>query len=266
MSASLALPQLLPYSALKLGNVVVDREDPMRSIYASPGLVVSEEEGNIDLGQHDRGAGLSVILSRILKASFAASRHRDHSIEAASVKTYIMKNAEDTVFPKLCDEDVQFQLWLEKTTRNKDAYFVVGLQTLVDADVGIGSARGISGTAGTSVSTGHPAADVEVEGTISTQAERDVSFTADGEQIFAVKYRKIRLNAFGTKDIDQAHLSSRARWQSRLNTRAKNPGPVPELQASLAAEEANENLDIVWDDGKMHILASSRTINPAMKS
>jgi len=273
MRTGLALPHLLPYGALKLGNVVVDRERPMRSIYESPHLVVSEEEGNMvvvsgsrytDLGQHDRGAGLSIILSRVFKASLAAFGHHDHSINAASVKTYIMKNAQDIVFPELCD-DVQFQLWLEQVVRKRDAYFVVGLQTLADANIGTGSARGVGGTAGAPVAPGQPAADVEAKGTAMTQTERDVSFTADGEQIFAVEYCKIVLNPFRPTDIDQAHLSSRSRWQSRLKTRANQDDSLAVVQASLAAEEANENLGVVWDDGMTRILASSTTIDESTK-
>ena len=128
------LPFFLKRSALDAGCVIANPEHPLQRKYTSTDIEISETTGNLvitsgsmykDLQRYDRGAGLSVLLANLVKSSLSADAQRDFSLDTKLVRTYELVNS-DTIFESLCDEP-GFQIWLEKTVKKSDAYFIVGM-------------------------------------------------------------------------------------------------------------------------------------------
>jgi hypothetical protein len=212
------LPRLLKRTAIDAGCVIANPEHPLQRKYTSSDIELSEAAGNLvittgstykDLQRQDRGAGLSVLLAHLVKASLSGDAQRDFSLETKLVKTYELVDS-DTVFESLCEEPA-FQIWLEKTVKKSDAYFVVGMQTLADADIKLGTARKIAAEASAEVTepSSGGGVNLNISGNVKDETGRDTNFTADEEQIYDIEVRKIKFGLFGSKEAETSHLSTK---------------------------------------------------------
>jgi len=61
-------------------------------------------------------------------------------------------------------------------------------------------------------------------------------FVADGEQICAIQYRKVRFKWFSSRDLDAAMLEKKIRWKSDWNVRGQEPGINDVLEVDLHDE------------------------------
>jgi hypothetical protein len=63
---------------------------------------------------------------------------------------------------------------------------------------------------------------LDISGSVSLAKEsnEEVGYTAIGEQVFAVQYRKIHFSWFTTQKVDKAYLEKGNRWKSYLTVRA----------------------------------------------
>jgi hypothetical protein len=269
------LPHLLPLNAVSLGNIVSNREIPTQSKYISPELHISPEDGNVlstksssykDLQQHDQGVGLSVLLSRIFEAEAAGDVSRKLTLETKEVWTHVLDDS-DGVFAVVC-EDVGFQIWLEKTIKKKDAYFVVGIQIITDAMMDIGNKTSAKANASATLATGQPGADVQAKASANNTREGDTHFVAEDKQIFAIQYRKIVFDMFDPKDAEYAQLSTKQTWVSQLKTRDNDDGgQPPKIRVALGDEEPVEgDFHVVSVREGDYFVASSGTITSLMTS
>ena len=269
------LPRLLNRTAIDAGCVIANPEHPLQRKYTSSDIEISENAGNLvitpgstyhDLQRHDRGAGLSVLLARLVKTSLSADAQQDFSLSTKLVKTYELVDS-DTIFESLCDEPA-FQTWLEKTVKKSDAYFVVGMQTLADADINLGTAQKIDLEASVTVPepTSGGSMNLNASGSVKDEKGRETAFTADGEQIYDIEVRKIKFGVFGAKEAENSQLSTKQVWLSTLRTRDSESDQPVQVQATLSDDEGGAGLIIVSEDDSGSVLASARTIEAILSA
>jgi hypothetical protein len=125
----------------------------------------------------------------------------------------------------------------------RSVYLVCGYKSLTDAHVRQSLSR--EKDADFSVSVPVPVGpiplsiglDVEVGMGFSRAGHEDYEFTAPGEQVFAVQYRKLRFAWFSGRDVDTAYLEDGNRWKLYIDSRG-----------SGTEEEAEEVLDVEVDE------------------
>jgi len=64
--------------------------------------------------------------------------------------------------------------------------------------------------------------DVGASVSLATTAGEKMAFTAPGEQVFAVQYRKIRFAWFSSRYVDKAYLEEGNRWKIYIMTRGES--------------------------------------------
>lgn len=108
------------------------------------------------------------------------------------------------------------------------------------------SAALILGAAGVPVPVPIPldsGVDVSASGAVTGDTREETRYTADGEQVFAVRYRKVQCSIFSTAKVDRAYLERGNRWKSYLELRGAeaeagvDDGVDAELAEAIAARD-----------------------------
>jgi hypothetical protein len=228
MRTSVLLQQyFLPPSAIKLWRFVTNTDEPHRDDHdqsSAAGLsiiekVVTQYNSADSLGaQRKFGTELTNFLSSSISSRTNASIH----ITTQQVKTYYLDNNGQWFRDIVKSEDVR--RWIERTIdEGEDIYVVVGYHTILNARITeqsreqklldgnlvvlISSALAASGVV---VPFGHVVdPKLAVSGGHAEGLERH--FVAQGEQIIAVQYRKVRFRLLSSNNVDKASLAKEAR-------------------------------------------------------
>ncbi len=247
---SVVLPYLFPAEAVKLGSVLTNLEEPTQSKYVQDDLEISKEAKNLlispgvsykDLQQHDREAGLSAILQHISKATLSKTHLSSLALDTKRVLTYHLADSDNT-FATVAGSN-EFRTWLETTRKRKHTYFIVGIQTLADASIDINESRASEAAAEVRPPTDQAGVEVQLEAHAKKAAKRETHFISEGEQIWAIQYRQIKLDSFLAKDPSQIHLSSNQQWVAMIKTRSTKGTPI--YTASLVDNDPGEDFQKV---------------------
>ncbi|KAJ5807091.1 hypothetical protein N7474_010683 [Penicillium riverlandense] len=230
MRVSVLLPQFfLPPSAIKLGRFVTNIDEPHRDyLDPIPGeslSVIEKVETQYDsadsLGVRRKfGSQLTAFLSSSVSSRTNASIH----INTEQVKTYYLDNNGQWFRDTVKSEDVR--KWIERTIdEGEDIYVVIGYHTVLDARIAEQS-RGqklLDGNLAVPVSSMLLASgvvvpfgdlvDPKLSGSSGRVKDLQRHFVAQGEQIIAVQYRKVRFRFLSSKSVDNATLAKEARWE-----------------------------------------------------
>lgn len=230
MPVSILLPQFfLPQTAVKLGRFVTNVHEPHR-YYHDPSprsdfSVVEKVETNYDsidtlAGHYNFVSDLTSFLSSSLSNTTKTSIR----IRTKQVKTYYLDNNGQWFRDVVQLEDVR--KWIERTIdEGEDIYVVVGFHTVLDARVGeqSGEERGFGGKLVMPISTALAAtgavvpfgnlADPRLAGNNGRTEYQQRQFVAQGEQIIAVQYRKVRFRFLSSKSVGKATLAKETRWE-----------------------------------------------------
>ncbi|KAJ5404021.1 hypothetical protein N7509_003892 [Penicillium cosmopolitanum] len=230
MRSSVLLPQFfLPPSAIKLGRFVTNIDEPHRD-YLDPRLEktfsiiekVATQYDSADSLRNQRkfGSELTAFLSSTVSSRMNTSIH----INTKQVKTYYLDNNGQWFRDIVKSEDVR--KWIERTIdEGEDIYVVVGYHTVLDARIAEQSReqKALDGNLAIPISsallaTGVVApfgelADPRLAGSSGRAEDLQRQFVAQGEQIFAVQYRKVRFRFLSSKSVDNATLAKEARWE-----------------------------------------------------
>lgn len=230
MRSNVLLPQFfLPLSAIKLGRFVTSIDEPHRD-YHDPRLdkdlnilekVASQYEGADSLrAQRNFASELTAFLSSTLSNCTNASIH----INTKQVKTYYLDNHGEWFRDIVRLEDVR--KWIERTIdEGEDIYVVIGYHTVLDARIAEHSREQklLDGNLAIPFSSALLASGVVVPfgeltdprlaGSSGQAEDSQRQFVAQGEQIIAVQYRKVRFRFFSSKSVDSATLAKETRWE-----------------------------------------------------
>jgi hypothetical protein len=278
MRASVLLPQFfLPQSAIKLGRFVTNIDEPHRDYHdPSPckdfGVIEKIEthyDGTDTLGGHRNfGSELTAFLSSSISSRTKASIR----ITANLVKTYYLDNNGEWFRDAVRSEDVR--KWIERTIdEGEDIYVVVGYHTALDARIVEQSReqKGLDGklvmpistalaTSGVFVPFGD-LADPGLAGSGGRAENRQRQFVAQGEQIIAVQYRRVRFRFFSSKGVDKAMLAKEAIWERYDRPRYLQSDGEDMVEAALEDDPPFEGNREKYIAGSGEIILSNININ-----
>ncbi|KAI2633581.1 hypothetical protein GGS26DRAFT_51738 [Hypomontagnella submonticulosa] len=207
----------------------------------APDIATQRFQNFSEIIEHARGTRLELSLLNLL--SFAASKSphtTSTSITNISSSVCIIRQLRNTsdYFTAICRQPpVRDWLQRESTKFSPNVYLVCGFRSLVDARVEQASnhntelsmSTAIPGSlivAAAGVPIVIPALDLDLGAGLSTYStsKEAAKYTATGEQVFAVQYRKVRFSRFSAKRVDKACLERGNRWHSLVQSRPGETG------------------------------------------
>jgi hypothetical protein len=277
MCASVLLPQFfLPQSAIKLGRFITNIDEPHRD-YHDPSpckgfSIIEKIETHYDsINTHGGHRNFASDLTAFLSSSISRRTKASIRITTNQVKTYYLDNNGQWFRDAIRSEDVR--KWIERTIdEGEDIYVVVGYHTALDARIAQQSREqeGLDGklviplssvlaTSGVVVPFGD-LADPGLAGSTGRAEGRQRQFVAQGEQIIAVQYRKIRFRFFSSKSVDKATLGREARWERYDRPRSVQSDREDMVEVSLEDDLSLEDYREKCIAGSGEIVFSS--VNP----
>ena len=212
---TLILRHFLPYDAVSTGNLVLDVRHPEQEFFTPEAEYITDKdivtqhlENFTYVVDQTKGSGLHAYLTTFFSTSSSSQHTSNINISSASCITRRLKNP-GTIFEQMCGSN-RTRAWLERAMRrNKPVYMVSGIQSLVDTQVNESDERVLQNKASakmpaTLASAISPGAaipggeilDFGVGVSRNGRSNERIKFSAPGEQIFAVQYRKIRFSRF----------------------------------------------------------------------
>jgi hypothetical protein len=215
MPRSILLSQFfLPLSAASLGCFVTGLDNPHQD-YHNPICNASPEAMEKVQTQLQLTSFLSSSFSKRLKASIR--------ITADQAKMYYLNNAGQWF--RHAVQSRETREWIERTIdEGEDIYVVVAYHTLLDARIiELGEQGAAGGNLVISPSTALTASGVVVPfsnvadpgpgGFRGRIEDKQRQFTALGEQIYAVQYRKVCCRWFARNKVDEMTLAKKTWWE-----------------------------------------------------
>jgi hypothetical protein len=180
-------------------------------------------------------------ITRLLNLSRSKTTTSSLHLKAKAGSLYELKSPK--TFFKLACAEAKARKWLQEGLEQaEDSYFVVGLRTFHDASVGQSGRRNesLKGNAtvpvgdavksNTGVSTGD-ALDVNVGGEKTNDIGSRESFRTEGEKVYAICYRKVKLSP---RSISDATLGKDNVW--KLYSDQREGDPTAPMQEACEAE------------------------------
>jgi hypothetical protein len=228
-STSVVQRTLLPLQSLALGRFVADLNNPLYDFIDPKG----DERPEVSVHtQNDFEQILEICSASKFKSSLSAFLHVNHEkavkdvgkITATQALTYEIVNTQ-AWFSEVCSL-LPVRTWLEGTVeRDRDAYLVVGYQTVTDAKTveESFSIKGIDGniqgsipfgaSMGLVLPSGVNPLEAGVAGNRGENGAQKRKITTPGEQIYAVSYQKVRFKWFSSRSIERSFLEKGTRWK-----------------------------------------------------
>ncbi|KLU91595.1 hypothetical protein MAPG_10113 [Magnaporthiopsis poae ATCC 64411] len=242
----------------------------------APNVAEYRFENFYDTLEAARGTRLELKLLEVLSlASLSSHRSSRTTLRSRLCVVSQLRNA-DAFFRAVCRGDRGTRAWLEseglRPGNDGRVYIVCGFKTLTDATVSHSDGRGGGVDVSASVSAGVLAAgaglplpltgDLTATVQTSVSSSEELNYTAPGERVYAVLYRRIRFAWFATRSADNAYLEKGIRWKSLVSSRGGGDegedgvqveimgGPEPdELEGNFeSAEIAGEHVLYAGED------------------
>ncbi|KAF3906300.1 hypothetical protein ABW20_dc0103146 [Dactylellina cionopaga] len=229
---------LIPLNAIALGRFVTNTKSPAEEFYDSNVLANNGDKVIITPRHNFRevlrctlGTSTYSNLTAIIASHLSKNTVDYVHLESLSNQTYQLENSTD-VFENIC-ADPNARKWLLKMIgRRRSIYMVVGLETILNAEVSCGNLRAkekggeitVPVSAALAGALAIPIAipdvlDVGIGVNKKEDHEVQASFLAPGEMVFAVQYRKLEFSWLSSKDIDKTTLRN-SRWVINLGVRS----------------------------------------------
>lgn len=234
---SLILDRPIPRDFIELGRLVLDPKYPNQD-FCQPSLesdaATQRFENFQETLERSRNTRLEIKLLSLLSLTPSAPRKSSTTITSRLCVIHQLREP-NAYFSRACGEE-SVRSWLEEGSRSlyDNVYLVCGFKTLTDAEVAVSRSNGaeIEVSAGVSGSLITAAAGVPLP--ILTDSGLDVSvgfssanersgssgYTATGEHVYAVQYRKIKFSMFSSRKAEKAYLERGNRWKSFVGARA----------------------------------------------
>lgn len=280
--STVVLNHILPPSAVDLGRLVLNREDPSQDFYPerlTPSSSLSDEPTTLlefttqrlenfrHLLTHKNGSRLHGFLTTLFSTAYTRQTDWATRIESATCITRTLCNS-TRYFRSLCKSPLA-QDWLEAALAYKrNVYLVVGIKTLTDltvhqtdskqretsleGKVPVTALAAAAGTAG--IGAGSDMFDVGAGCAYTRSGSSELGFFAPGEHVYAVQYRKVMFQWFARGKLDRSWLEEGNRWILYTGLRGSSGNEDEVVEASLVEEEMDtedEKCEVVeLDDGE----------------
>jgi hypothetical protein len=277
--------RLLPRNAVDLGRLVLHPKAPEQDFYDP--IIANKQDPIINpadiLVQHQynfshllsltSGSKLHVFLASILGLDNATESSNMSCVDSFRRSIYTLANTSE-IFKRICSSNNAARQYLEKAySRGRAVYMVVGLQTLLDAkltehtttsskkgtDITVPVALAVTATTGVPI----PLGDILDSGVKAEWLKGNKAlgmFLAQGEQVYAVQYRKIEFRWFSSGKVSEgATLREGAVWKSFWT---RNVGTEDEFEVDSVEARVDDQLEKsalgpeseIFSDGEEEIL------------
>jgi len=278
MPATILLPQLfLPRSAVSLGRFVINVNEPHQDFHdpaCEPTSNVIEKVETHYSSVH-RVAGhrhFASDLTSFVSSSFSKLAKASISITADEVKTYYLNNSGQWFRDAVRSESTR--KWIERTIdEGEDIYIVVGYHTILNARImeqcgGQSTSGGklVMPISATLAATGvlvpiSNLADPGVAGSRGCMEDEQRHFKAQGEQICAVQYRKVRLRWFASSKVENMTLGRETQWKRYDRPRYLESDGEDMIEAALEDDLAIGGDREIWTTESGEIVFSPSSSN-----
>ncbi|EYB21524.1 hypothetical protein FG05_04897 [Fusarium graminearum] len=238
----LSLP--IPRSSVELGRLVLDpkypnqdfcqptiKKDPTQGDQNATGFEIETQQFKDFRGTVTRAKGTRLEASLLNILSLAPSSPKSTSTTVTGPLCVLHQLGDTNAFFKAACQQTHVRIWLEEQSwrLRSTVYLVCGFEALADANVSLAREDKTSLdmsvnvpsallTAPTGVPV--PGLDVGAGVSVSRESSENVEYTAVGEQVFSIQYRKISFSWFSPHKVDKAHLEKGNRWVSCMSTRS----------------------------------------------
>lgn len=219
---------LLPFNSVQLGRLVFNAKNPQQEFLDPLGTTPGPEETTVrfqddfeEVLSRDRNSKFRSRITALLSISYESRDGSAINLKATRATTYQLLNS-GKWFKNACALH-KTRLWFEEgITTTRSVYLVVGFRTVTDTRItekstNGGTTQGAVHASGASL-IGAGSAHVAnlLDSTASTVQDvnysRVSSFSAPGEQIYAIQYRKVEFKWLSSRNIDKASLERDNRW------------------------------------------------------
>jgi nucleoside phosphorylase len=192
---------LFPWNSVVLGQLVISLDDPGQGFRQAPNELTKEDVGIShqhklrEIVQSTKNSTLYGKLGGILSYPFSTTNENFPEVQE---KTYSLLNS-GYYFKRLCNNP-EARKWFEKTIKyGRNVYIVVEIHTVHESSIGV---RNL---------------DTRVAG-LNTNLEtenREIQWgsPSPGEQVFAVRYRKVHFGWFSSRNMENGFLNTRICWK-----------------------------------------------------
>lgn len=179
------------------------------------------------------------LLSKLLDLTSQRSTQAGLQLAARTGRIYTLKQP-SSWFRRLC-ASTEVREWLQEQIEDgNDVHFVVGLHTLFDTttaeELALKSTHGGTLTAAVGDLTGLPIndyANISVSASVKNNQATVHHYIAPGEQIFAIRLKKVVFRFLKPRDVDNAHLGKASRWKMSSDNRSNDEEFSEIVEASL---------------------------------
>lgn len=273
---SLLLDRPIPRDFIELGRLVLDPKYPNQD-FCQPSLqsdVATQHFENFqETLERSRNTRLEIKLLSLLSLTPSAPRKSSTTITSRLCVIHQLREP-NAYFSGACREE-SVRSWLEEEGSRSlydNVYLVCGFKTLTDAEValsrsdgtGVEVSAGVSGSLLTAAS-GVPlpiltdsGLDVSVGFSSANERSGTAGYTATGEHVYAVQYRKIKFSMFSSRKVEMAYLERGNRWKSYVGARAgagvddsihvEVSGPIglPDLMGEYESLEMDDGEELLY--------------------
>lgn len=276
MPTSILLAQfLLPEAAVSLGRFVTNVDEPHREFHDpatdttpyTTKKVQSQYHGTSSC--HDERNFTSELI-RFLSSSFSKRADASVGVTSDQVTTHYLNNAREWFKQAVQHEETR--KWIERTIdEGEEIFMVTGYHTLRNARISerSGGHRYSGGKAVLPVSAALIAsgivapisgiADPGVKASSGHAQDEHGEFIAEGVQICAVQYRKVRHRWFSRKDVEKMKLARDTRWEryDRPRFLRSDGSDMIEVELEEVASYDATRETCTTEDGEVLVMASS---------
>lgn len=240
---------------VKLASLIPNIQDPeldsLESVIplSREDYTVKKAKDGLTVFQNEKDRDFRAFLSQVLNWTSKRSQSVEISLAAPSGCVYTLRQPA-AWFGKLC-EDVNVRKWLQRQIEEgKDVHFVIGLYTLFDAT----TAEGLS-----LISNNNGAVSIPLDTVLGlpdnplTQAGLSANLkngfksvnrcTAPGEQIFAIRTKKLEFKFWHPKDVQNARLECSTRWVISSDNRSSDDDDSEIVEVSLGSSSNDDDED-----------------------
>lgn len=243
-SSTLLLNRLIPRESIGLGRLITDPQYPDQDYFQPPVTLASGissaattqkiEDFEAVLSRTNDTGFHTKILSLLTLGPISHNRVSSTTVKARTCVTSLLERPQEFL-RDICRDDAA-RTWLEMEFqkqprmrmtsgwRGRSVYLVCGFKSLTDARISQSRSRenaiGVSASSPIPI-TPVPGIGLDIEAGVEfTKANSICSeFTAPGEQVFAVQYRKLRFSGFSSREVDSTFLESKNRWKIFIDVR-----------------------------------------------
>ncbi|KAJ5175407.1 uncharacterized protein N7482_001284 [Penicillium canariense] len=230
---------------------------------------VRKVDDNLAIFKAEKDRDFRAFLSKLLNLISQSSTQAGLQLTARSGHIYNIKQP-SAWFLRLC-ETTEVREWLQEQIEDgNDVHFVVGFHTLFDASTAEGlaltSAHGGNFSVALGELSGLPVngfTNVGASASFTNNQAATHRYIAPGEQIFAVRLKRVVFRFLKPRDVDNAHLEKTSRWRMSSDTRSAGDEFSEIVEASLdgfssAGEyderDGNDDAELTDDNTEYYVL------------